>query len=132
MKKKILIYLSLFVVLTIALFYSIKSNAKVNLSATDQITIVSLLSPPQQKILTKQTDIDQLRELLNGIQRKYQIHLKNPKSWVILIKADNQEILISEGYMILHGDYYAISSQDEMKVIDFYNSLDLMQKTYTQ
>jgi hypothetical protein len=132
MKRKVFFFMLVIILSSSVLFYGVKSSAKVKLESIDQVTMVSLLTPPQEKLLTKRTDIDTLQNLLNSIQRKYQLRLNNPKSWVILIKSVNGDILISEGYMILHGDYYTISSQDEMKVIDFYNSLDLTQKTYKQ
>jgi hypothetical protein len=132
MKRKAFVFLSVIIIAAMLLFYGVKSDAKVNLNSNNQVTMVSLLTPPQQKVLTRSADIDQLQTLLNGIRRKYQLRLHNPKNWVILIKTDDETILVCEGYMILHGDYYTISSQDEMKVIDFYNSLDLTQKTYKQ
>lgn len=130
MKKKIILLISFLSILSVFLFYAIKQNVKINFSSIGSIGLVALPSPPNQKILTGQTDIKQLETLLNGIKKKYQLRFSNPKGWVIMIKVQGNFILISEGYMIIYGDYYSISSQDEMKVIDFYTSLDIKEERY--
>ncbi|MDD3224967.1 MAG: hypothetical protein PHX70_09775 [Clostridium sp.] len=107
-------------------------NTVSDINTINSLAIITLPSPPKEKIITKRKDIIAVINLINSF-KKTKIHNQNTAGWVIFIKTsgkENHSITFSGGKVVIDNTSYRIDNSDITNVKNLYNKLNYKEKPY--
>lgn len=133
-KKKIKIRYIIFLLFIIGIFVSVGKITKLDDLNAEEVTEITLVSPPYKKRITDQREIEEFTSLFNNRKKKPVFSITHSNGWskraIITTETHQYDIIFCGENITVNRQKYVMDESIDSELEQFYQSLNEAEEKY--